>query len=141
MSVWADFLDGVVARDPRANPPGFISIMRLPGIDGWEPGRVWVSWTPDESFLLPGGGAVFGGYLAAVADNVMALLMFTVLLDDENFTTSNLDLRFIRPVTPGPVEVEATIVNRGKRLAHCELTIKRADGKLAAMADATQVIV
>jgi len=84
---------------------------------------------------------VFGGYLAAVADNVMALLMFTVLLDDENFTTSNLDLRFIRPVTPGPVEVEATIVNRGKRLAHCELTIKRADGKLAAMADATQVIV
>jgi uncharacterized protein (TIGR00369 family) len=140
MTTWTDFLDAIAHQDPRAEPPKFVRIFRFPGLDRWEPGRIWARWEVDPEFLSP-AGTLFGGYLAALADNLFGLVMFTVLEEGENFTTSDLEVRFIRPVTSGHIDAEVTILNRGRRMVACEAVFTRDDGKLAAKASATQVII
>jgi uncharacterized protein (TIGR00369 family) len=131
-------LDAIVNREGRG--PRFANAMRIPGIDGWEPGRAWAEWTIDEELISP-AGTLFGGYFAAVADSLLGLVVFTVLETGEMFATSQLDIRFFRPAVAGDrVRCEVSVLNRSQRMAHCEAVFTRvADGKLLAKASATQV--
>lgn len=138
MGRWAELLDGIVAR--AGEPPPFVTALRLPGIDGWEPGRVWGTWPVDpELFHL--GGALFGGYLAVLADSATGLAMTSTLADDETFTTSDLRVSFFRPVTGGTLSFTAEVLNRGRRMAHVEATFTNDEGKVVGRATATQVVV
>jgi uncharacterized protein (TIGR00369 family) len=112
-----DILDAILER--RGTPPPAIRTLRIPPIDGWEPGRVWVKWKPDPDFFHE-YGAVFGGYLAALADSFVGLAMFSTLNEGERFTTSDLRYSFFRPVTGGTVFIEAKVVHRGRRMAQEE---------------------
>ena len=138
MGIWASVLDDIVAG--RADPPPCVRTMRLPGLAGWEPGRVWGTWEVDADFYH-GMGAVFGGYLAALADSYTGLAMMTTLADGEAFTTSDLRLAFFRPVVAGPVEIVSEVLHRGKRQAHVEAVFVGVGDKVACKATATQVIV
>ena len=139
MSNGTDLLNGIVER--RAEKPQFLRIMQIPAIDGWEPGRVWAEWVVPAEFVTP-AGTLFGGYFAAVADSLLGVVMFSTLDDGEFIATSQLDVRFLRPSRGGDrVRCEATVVNRGSRMAHCEAVFTNVDsGKLLAKASATQVI-
>ncbi|HCO03892.1 MAG TPA: hypothetical protein DIT48_11130 [Actinobacteria bacterium] len=139
MSTYTDMLDAIVAR--TAEKPQFLDIMRIPPIEGWETGRVWAEWSVPEEFVTP-AGTVFGGHFAAVADSLLGVVMFSVLEEGEFIATSQLDVRFLRPARGGDVvRCEATVVNRGSRMAHCEAVFTSvASGKLLAKASATQVI-
>ena len=139
MSNGTDLLDSIVAR--HGVKPRFLDVMRIPAIDGWEPGRAWTEWEVPEDFVTP-AGTLFGGYFAAVADSLLGVVMFSVLDDGEFIATSQLDVRFLRPARGGDhVRCEATVVNRGSRMAHCEAVFTSiSSGKLLAKASATQVI-
>jgi uncharacterized protein (TIGR00369 family) len=140
MSAYTEMLDSIVAR--RGHKPRFLDVMRIPPIDGWEPGRVWAEWTIDEDLISP-AGTLFGGYFAAVADSLLGVVMFSVLEPGEFITTSQLDIRFYRPtMAHDRVRCEVNVLNRGQRMAHCEAVFTRvSDGKPLAKANATQVII
>ncbi|HLW16644.1 MAG TPA: PaaI family thioesterase [Actinomycetota bacterium] len=136
MSFWGDMLDAIVAG--TGEPPPMVVALKLPTIQGWEPGSVWGDW-PLNKEMYHAAGSVFGGYLAALADSFTGLAMFTVLTDQESFTTSDLRLAFFRPVTTD-LHIVAEVLNRGRRQAHVEATFVDDRDKVAAKATATQVI-
>jgi uncharacterized protein (TIGR00369 family) len=129
-------LDAIVAG--TGEPPPMVVALKLPTIQGWEPGSVWGDW-PLNKEMYHAAGSVFGGYLAALADSYTGLAMFTVLTDQESFTTSDLRLAFFRPVTTD-LHIVAEVLNRGRRQAHVEATFVDDRDKVACKATATQVI-
>lgn len=139
MSFATRILDGIVSGDLVAPPPPMIETLRLPPIEGWEPGRVWGDWKVDPS-TFHGGGAVFGGYVAALADSFLSLAMFSTMEDDEIFTTSDLRVSFFRPIVSGTISIVAEVLNRGRRMAHVECVFVHENGKVVAKATATEVI-
>lgn len=140
MSIARTLLDAIVARDESAgSPPPFVRALRMPPIDGWEPGRVWGSWKVDPD-MFHAGSAVFGGYLAALADSITGLAMFSTMADDEVFTTSDLRISFFRPVVGGTLDFAAEVLHRGKRMAHVECVFVDDRDRMVAKATATQVI-
>ncbi len=138
MGRYHELLDQIIAGTAGEKPP-HVEALDLPGIQGWDETRVWGDWTVNP-VMYHGQGAVFGGYLAALADAFASLAMMTVLDDNENFTTADLRLNFFRPVVSGVLHCEASVVNRGRRMAHVEVVFTRDDDKVAGKATATQVI-
>jgi len=134
---WIGLLEDIIAR--RNQPPPIVETLRLPGVEGWQPGSVWGSWKVDPG-MLSGAGTIFGGYLAALADSYVGLAMFTVLTEDETFTTADLRVSFFRPVIDGTLHIAAEVLNRGRRMAHVECVFVNDDDKVVAKATATQVI-
>lgn len=139
MGRWTELLDRIMRGTEEEAPP-FVRTLNLPQITRWEEGRVWLDWEVDPAFFHP-GDALFGGYLAALADHALGFPVWTVLGEDEGMTTSNLQVSFFRPVPAGRLHIESRVVNRGRTMVHVEALFTRDDGKLAAVATATQVIV
>ncbi len=137
MTQWTDMLDAIVAN--AGTPPPAVQALRLPGIEGWGPGHVWGSWKVEPDFFH-GGGALFAGYLAALADSVVGLAALSVLQDNEMFTTADLRISFFRPVTGGRLSFASEVLNRGRRMAHVEVVFTNDEDKVVAKATATQVI-
>ena len=138
MSFASDQLDAIVDR--RGTPPPFVAALQLPPIDGWEPGRVWGHWDVDP-VMHHAAGAVFGGYIAALADSFVGLAMFSTMADGEWFTTSDLRISFFRPVVAGTVEIVSEVVYRGRRQGHVEAVFVGDKDKVCAKAVATQVVI
>lgn len=137
MGIWYDILERSAAGSDDAP---HVAALRLPTIDRWERGQVWATWPVERDFLTPAVGSLFGGYVAALADHLLALAVFTVLDDDESFSTSEIHVHFLRPVREGTLEIQARVVSRSKRSAYCEVSMLDSDGRLVARAGGTQVI-
>ncbi len=84
---------------------------------------------------------MFGGYIAALADSLLGLVIMTVLEDSEAFTTSDPRISFFRPAISDTLTIECRLIHRGRSMAHVEVDFTRDDGKLVAKATATQIIV
>ena len=136
MKFWTDQLDQIIAG--TATPPPMVLALRLPRLEGWTSGSVWGDWPLDKE-MFHAAGSVFGGYLGALADSFTGLAMFTVLSDEEFFTTSDLRVSFFRPVVTD-LHIVAEVINRGRRQAHVEATFVDDRDKVACRATATQVI-
>jgi uncharacterized protein (TIGR00369 family) len=93
-------------------------------------GRVVVSWPNDGSRDI-GGGRVFGGWVAALSDNIVSMCMATALEDGEGFTTQDLQVKLFRPVSGTPITIDAKVVNRSKTTGYVEAEWRLPDGKLA----------
>ena len=139
MGRWGDLLDSIVDGAEPSIP--FMDALPLPkSILKWEPGRLWQEWQVDSSVFHP-RGAVFGGFLAALADRSLFLTAMTVLEDHEAVTTGDLNVSFFRPVTEGTLHIEGEVIHRGKSLVQVEVEFRRDDGKLAVKASASQAII
>jgi uncharacterized protein (TIGR00369 family) len=142
MGYWQSLLERI--RDGHPDAPGGIQTTRLAvRIDdalSWEPGVVRRRWSLGP-WAHNKDGTVFGGLIAALADQMTSFAAFTILADDEAARTASLQVDYFRPVVGPYVEVEARIVNRSRRLVHTETEIKRHDGKVAAHARAVLAIV
>jgi acyl-coenzyme A thioesterase PaaI-like protein len=88
-----------------------------------EVGRILVRWPNDGSRDI-NDGRVFGGWIAALSDNIVSMCMSTAMAPGEGFTT--------RPVTLGVIEIEAKVVNRSKTTGYVEADWRLPNGKLAA---------
>jgi uncharacterized protein (TIGR00369 family) len=135
---WPKLLDSVAAGNPPPIP--FVETLDLPGLIRWEPGKIWQEWTVRPELFHP-RGALFGGYIAALADRALGLVTMTVLGPDEGFTTADLNVSFFRAVSGGKLRIECEVIHRGRSLIQVEACFYRDDGKLAAKASASQAVI
>ena len=96
-----------------------------------ERGRVALVGDPDpRSYNLI--GSVHGGWTAAILDTAMALATLATLDADQVFTTVDIRINYLRPLTvdTGTVRAEGVVLQAGRRLAYAEAKLVDAQGKL-----------
>jgi uncharacterized protein (TIGR00369 family) len=97
------------------------------------PGSVTVRGTPNAAGynLL---STMHGGWTAAILDTAMALSNLTLLDADQSFTTLDIRINYIRPITidTGEVTAVGSVINSGRRVAYTEARLSDANGKLLA---------
>jgi uncharacterized protein (TIGR00369 family) len=131
-------LDEIVNGQASILPP-VIQTLRLGGLDEWGVGWIKKLWQPHPD-LLNVDGSLFGGYIAALADQALAFAAMTVVPENRVFRTINLNVNFIRVGRAHPVEIEAVVVAQTERMITVRATLKREDGELIAEASAQQTL-
>lgn len=135
---WAsERLDGLVAGN--VEPPAVTKTLQLGLLDAWAPGWVRKRWEPSPE-LLNGDGSLFGGYLAALADQMLAFAAMSVLPDEAMFRTTNLQMQFFRVGAAHPLDLEAKVVAQTRRLISAEVDFRRPDGMLIARGAGQQTV-
>ena len=135
---WAtDRLDEI--KRPDAARPPVVETLKMGLLDDWGPGWVRKSWEPLPE-LLNSDGSLFGGYLAALADQVLAFAAMTVVPHDRLYRTVNLQMNFLKVGRSGPLTIEAKVVARTRQLITARAEFRREDGALIADATAQQIV-
>ena len=135
---WAtDRLDALARGE--ASPPPVVQTLKLGTFDEWGEGWVKKQWVPTPE-LLNADGSMFGGYLAALADQALAFAAMTVVPANALFRTLNLQLNFVRVGRTHPVLIEARVVAMTKQMITVRADFRREDGELIADASAQQLI-
>ena len=88
------------------------------------------------------GGAFYGGALALFADYAVHGAIQTTTPSATSWATLDFRIRFVRPIIPDgrPLLARARVVHRGRRLAVAWVEIVTADQKVAALADASAML-
>ncbi|HTS85712.1 MAG TPA: PaaI family thioesterase [Usitatibacter sp.] len=97
--------------------PGSVTVIGNPGVNSYN--------------LLD---TVHGGWTAAVLDTAMALSNLTLLDLEQTFTTLDIRINYIRPITveTGEVAAVGSVINSGRRVAYVEAELTDSAGKLLA---------
>jgi uncharacterized protein (TIGR00369 family) len=125
-----EFLRKIAAGEYANVPIGDHLGFRLAAV---EKGRVTLVGRPDErSYNLL--RCVHGGWTAAILDTAMALSNLTLLAADQTFTTLDIRVNYLRPVTleTGEVFAIGSVLQSGRRVAYCEARLEDGEGKLLA---------
>jgi uncharacterized protein (TIGR00369 family) len=106
-----------------------------------ERGRAVFQGTPKADYYNP-IGSVHGGYIATLLDSAVGCAVQTMLEQGYGYTTLELKLNFVRPVTDrtGPMRAEGTVINVSRRIGVAEGRLIDAAGKLYAHATTTCLI-
>lgn len=106
-----------------------------------EPGRVVVEMPAAEFHYNPLGG-VHGGVISTLLDTAAACAVHTTLAVGEFYTSVDLTVKFLRPVTvdSGLLTCEGTVIQRGRRTALAQAQLTDGAGKLVAHATSTCLI-
>src|SRR5437879_12320287 len=90
-------------------------------------GRSLVEMQIDEH-LHNMSATMHGGIMADIADAAMGIAIATTISPEEDFTTMEMKISFLRPHIKGHLRAEGTVAKRGKRVAFAEavLTNKQA---------------
>ncbi len=135
---WAtDRLDALKAG--TGTPPPIVQTLRLGLIDDWGEGWVRKSWSPTPD-LSTADGSLFGGYLAALADQALAFAAMTVVPHDRLCRTVNLQMNFLKVGRSHPLDIEARVVAQTRQLITVRADFRREDGVLIADATAQQIL-
>jgi uncharacterized protein (TIGR00369 family) len=134
VSKWQERIAAIVAG--TITKPKVVEILRTPGIEEWEPGKVQTSWNIDPDFFSL-GGQLFGGYVAALADQVASHAAFTVL-DDATWTrTASLALYFHSPMREGRLLIVGRVIAESRTAIHARVEFRiSGEEKLCAHAEA-----
>ena len=136
---WAtDRLDAL--KTGSALPPPVVATLQLGLLNDWGEGWIKKSWKPAPE-LLNGDGSLFGGYIAALADQALAFATMTVVPGDLMFRTTNLVVNFVKVGRGHPLEIEAQVVAQTKQMITVRAAFRREDGELIAEATAQQLLV
>lgn len=127
-------IEGRLPPPPVANLLGFT-------LRSVERGTVTATLVPDESHynLL---GSMHGGMGATLLDTVMGCAVHTVIPHGKGYTTLNISVHYLRPITVATGEVTAIgeVVHAGRSTAIAHGRIVDANGKLYATADTTCLV-
>ncbi len=135
---WAtDRLDALKAG--TGTTPAIVQTLRLGLIDDWGEGWVRKAWRPVAE-LATADGSLFGGYLAALADQVLAFTAMTVVPNDRIFRTVNLQMNFLKVGRIHPLSIEGHVVTQTRQLITARAEFRREDGALIADATAQQLL-
>jgi acyl-coenzyme A thioesterase PaaI-like protein len=118
--------------------PAVIAKLELGSLDAWGPGWVQKTWQAKPD-LLNGDGSMFGGYLAALADQMLAFATMTILPGDKLFRTVNLNVSFFQ-IGRGDMEIEARVISQSENMICVRAEFKSPDGVLLAEASAQQFL-
>ena len=125
-----DYLQRIISGEYAQLPIGEHLGFRIAAA---EPGMVTLKGLPDErSYNLL--KSVHGGWTAAILDTAMALSNLTLLGNDVTFTTIDIRINYLRPITVQTGEVTATgnVLQSGRKIAYVEAKLVDAVGKLLA---------
>lgn len=135
---WAtDRLNALIAGD--VDLPPVVTTLKLGAVDAWGDGWARKRWEPHPD-IMNGDGSMFGGYLAALADQMMAFAAMTVVEDACAYRTTDLQVRFFRLGRAQPLLIEGRVVSRSRSLIHVEVDLRREDGELIARASGQQFV-
>jgi len=127
-------------RDGEIEPPPITQALdfRLAEV---EEGRVVWTLTPAEYHYNP-IGSVHGGVAATLLDSAMGCAIKTLLPAGVTYTTLEIKVNYIRPLTTatGRVRAEGTVEHLGGKTAVAEGRLTGPDGKLYASATTTCLI-
>lgn len=114
-----------------------VSFLRFMGIELLDAGAGWVQMKLPfrEELLQP--ASLHGGAIYALADSAAAHALMTLVLPDQLATTVEQRINFFKAVKDRDIFADARIINLGKTLAYCEVTITLEDGTLVAKSAAT----
>ena len=106
-----------------------------------EAGRAVFAGTPEFRHYNP-IGSVHGGFAATLLDSAVGCAVHTTLAKGEAYTTLELKLNMVRPLTEktGTVRAEGRVIHRGRTVATAEGYLKDDAGKLYAHATTTCMI-
>ena len=135
---WATERLEALKRGEAAVPP-VVETLRLGTLDDWGEGWVRKRWSPVPE-VVNGDGSMFGGYLAALADQALAFAAMSVVPGDAAFRTLNLQLNFVRVGRAEPLVIEARVVSATRQIITVRAEFRRDDGALIAEATAQQIV-
>jgi uncharacterized protein (TIGR00369 family) len=126
--------DGGLPRPPIMDTLG-VSDLRP------EAGRVVVEM-PAAGFHYNPLGTVHGGVISTMLDTAAACAVHTTLAAGELYTSVDLTVKFLRPVTvdSGLLTCEGTVIQRGRRTALAQAQLADEAGRLVAHATSTCLI-
>ena len=84
-------------------------------------------------------GVVHGGAIASLIDTATAFAIISVLPPDEQATTVDLTISYLRPLTKGRARAVAKVLRTGKRLITVSAELFDDSGTLAATALSTYI--
>jgi uncharacterized protein (TIGR00369 family) len=127
-------IDGTVPNPPISELVGF-------HLTEVENGRAVFESAPDFRHYNP-IGTVHAGFTATLLDSALGCAIFSTLAKGDTWTTLELKLNLVRPLTKdtGPVRAEGRILHRGRTVATSEGDLKDSAGKLYAHATTTCMI-
>ena len=133
-----DLMRGIM--DGSIPPPPIATLMGFAPVE-IEAGHVVFAATPGPQHYSP-IGAVHGGFAATLLDTVMGCAVHTGLEAGAGYTTVELSLNYVRPITvdTGPVRAEGSVVHLGARLATAEGRLAGEDGRLLAHGTTTIMV-
>jgi uncharacterized protein (TIGR00369 family) len=137
MTVWQERLNRIQAGQQQK--PTLVELMRLPDIVSWETGKVVTKWKVDPDFFTI-GGQLFGGYIGALADQVLGHTTMTVLDDDKFFRTSELSITYYRPIREGVIWIKGEVAHLGRQLIHVNVDFRDESDNLLCAARGIQSI-
>jgi len=130
-----DYLRAIIAGEIPSPP-----IVKLMGIvmASAEPGLVKMV-LPIGEYLYNPIGSVHGGVAATLLDSVMGCAVHTLLPRGRAYSTLEIKINYLRPMTDALAEVtaEGRVVNLGRKAAFAEGKIVDAAGKIYATGSTT----
>src|SRR2546428_12085649 len=85
-------------------------------------------------------GTMHGGVMVDIADAAMGIAVASTLKPDEDMTTIELKMSFMRPHVKGQLVVEGTIAKRGRRIAFTEAGFTKGKKEVVAKGSGKGVI-
>ncbi|MDP2212721.1 PaaI family thioesterase [Phenylobacterium sp.] len=135
---WATERLEAIRRGEGALPP-IVEQLRLGRLDAWGEGWVRKIWTPHAS-LDTADGSLFGGYVAALADQALAFAAMTVVPDDKHYRTVQLQVSFLRIGRNAPVDIHAQVIAATRQMIAVRASFVQAGDRLIAEASAQQIL-
>jgi acyl-CoA thioesterase len=119
------YLDRIKKDGPAANP--FFCQMGIEVVDaGNGSGILKMPVRPD---MHNGVGWLQGGLLVALADEAMALAVYSQLADGEGIATISESTSFIKGIRNGIIYAEGRVIRKGRRVAFCESEVWTGTGE------------
>jgi uncharacterized protein (TIGR00369 family) len=111
-------------------------------------GLRFVSWGDSESVFdmeaeprhANPTGIVQGGVICALADVAMATAFASTLKEGETFTTLELKINYLRPVSTGRIVATGRVVHRGRTTGMLECVVEDAQGRVISRATSTCLV-
>ena len=115
-------------------PPPIMSLIGLSGM-AVEDGQVTFYLDPQEFHYNP-LGTVHGGIISTLLDSAAACAVHTTLPAGTGYTSLDLNVKFLRPITveTGRLTATGTVLQRGRRTALAEARLTDTKGRLLAHA-------
>ena len=117
-------------RDGRVPPPPIANLIGFTLVEV-EEGRIVFEGYPAEEHYNP-IGSVHGGFALTLFDSAMGCAIHTLLPAGVGYTTTDVQVRFIRGMTKetGPVRCEATAIHVGRLTAIAEARLRDGEGRV-----------
>jgi uncharacterized protein (TIGR00369 family) len=133
-----EFMQAFLRGDLPAPP--FMELLGI-RIVSVEPGSVVFEFEPDEYMYSPLGN-VHGGIVTVLLDTAMGCSFHTTLPAGVGYTTLELKVNFLRPVTAkvGTLRAEGHVLHSGSRVATADARLLDREKKLHAHATSTLLI-